>query len=269
MQQHALGRGPGSARRLYPRHEFSLVFRSLLWEVKRDFVTGAAWGWSVPEGGGAGQDGAIQTKSLFWRGTLQERALLLSYIKHRQCFMSAWRLRAVWCQFIHPLQLNLAVLPHPSPWSYRREEGEQEGSTPKRAARLRAECGDGTAGEGGSWAAGALGEPSGEGRWGAPQGQEATPGHPQLPSSFALPFSLPCLKEGPRCRPAGSLPQRRLTADLSGRVLWDHGVGGELGVQDAAVRVGVHGQRVQQLPVLQHPRVQRGPGLGDQLGDVV
>lgn len=62
--------------------------------------------------------------------------------------------------------------------------------------------------------------------------------------------------------------ERRLTADLSGGVLWDHGVSGELGVQDAAVRVGVHGQRVQQLPVLQHPRVQQAARLGDQLRDV-
>lgn len=62
---------------------------------------------------------------------------------------------------------------------------------------------------------------------------------------------------------------RRLTADLSGGVLWDHGVGGELGVQDAAVCVGVHGQRVQQLPVLQHPRVEGAARLGDQLGHVL
>lgn len=40
---------------------------------------------------------------------------------------------------------------------------------------------------------------------------------------------------------AGALP-RALTADLSRGVLGDHGVGGELGVQDAAVCVGVHGQ---------------------------
>lgn len=104
---------------------------------------------------------------------------------------------------------------------------------------------------------------------GHPRSRKPPPGHLQLPGSSALPFSLPCLKEGLWCRPAGPLPQRRLTADLSSRVLWDHGVGGELGVQDAAVRVGVHGQRVQQLPVLQHPRVQRGAGLRDQLGDVV
>lgn len=71
--------------------------------------------------------------------------------------------------------------------------------------------------------------------------------------------------EEPRAAPLG----RRLTADLSGGVLWDHGVGGELGVQDAAVGVGVHGQRVQQLPVLQHPRVQQAARLGDQLGHVL
>ena len=69
-------------------------------------------------------------------------------------------------------------------------------------------------------------------------------------------------------RPWAALLERRLTADLSGRVLWDHGVGGELGVQDAAMCVGVHGERVQQLPVLQHPRVQQAARLGDQLGDV-
>lgn len=63
--------------------------------------------------------------------------------------------------------------------------------------------------------------------------------------------------------------ERRLTADLSGGILWDHGVGGELGVQDAAVCVGVHGQRVQQLPVLQHPRVQQAARLGDQLRHVL
>lgn len=34
------------------------------------------------------------------------------------------------------------------------------------------------------------------------------------------------------------------------------------------MRVGVHGQRVQQLPVLQHPRVQQAARLGDQLRDV-
>lgn len=83
----------------------------------------------------------------------------------------------------------------------------------------------------------------------------------------------PSLKEGlgepSRWRQPWAAPlERRLTADLSGRVLWDHGVGGELGVQDAAVGVGVHGERVQQLPVLQHPRVQQTARLGDQLGDV-
>lgn len=62
--------------------------------------------------------------------------------------------------------------------------------------------------------------------------------------------------------------ERRLTADLSGGVLWDHGVGGELGVQDAAVCIGIHGERVQQLPVLQHPRVQEAARLRDQLRDV-
>lgn len=55
-----------------------------------------------------------------------------------------------------------------------------------------------------------------------------------------------------------------LTADLGCGVLGDHGVGGELGVQDAAVRVGVHGQCVQQLTVLQHPRVLRAARLRHQ-----
>lgn len=120
---------------------------------------GTAWDWSLLEGGDVGQVGAIQTKSLFWRGALQERAQLLSYIEHHQSFMSAWRLRASWCQFIHPLQFNLALLPHLHPWSYWREEGEREGNTPKRAARGCTERGDGTAGEGGSQAPSALGEP--------------------------------------------------------------------------------------------------------------
>ena len=47
-------------------------------------------------------------------------------------------------------------------------------------------------------------------------------------------------EEGPVAPP----PSPALTADLGRGVLGDHGVGGELGVQDAAVRVGVHGQRV-------------------------
>lgn len=88
---------------------------------------------------------------------------------------------------------------------------------------------------------------------------------------------LGCGAKQPEGRAGGAVPlaparaellERGLTADLSGGVLWDHGVGGELGVQDAAVRVGVHGERVQQLPVLQHPRVQQAARLGDQLGDV-
>lgn len=69
--------------------------------------------------------------------------------------------------------------------------------------------------------------------------------------------------------PALAAPGERLTADLGGGVLGDHGVGGELGVQDAAMSVGVHGQRVQQLAVLQHPRVQQAARLGDQLGHVL
>lgn len=46
-----------------------------------------------------------------------------------------------------------------------------------------------------------------------------------------------------------------LTADLSRGILGDHGICGELRVQDAAVCVGIHGQRIQQLPVLQHSGV--------------
>ena len=61
----------------------------------------------------------------------------------------------------------------------------------------------------------------------------------------------PRLQEGPAAPP----PRLALTADLGRGVLGDHGVSGEFGVQNAAVRVGVHGQRVQQLAVLQHPRV--------------
>mgnify|MGYP006996383543 CR=1 FL=1 len=61
----------------------------------------------------------------------------------------------------------------------------------------------------------------------------------------------PRLQEGPAAPP----PRLALTADLGRGVLGDHGVGGEFGVQNAAVRVGVHGQRIQQLAVLQHPRV--------------
>lgn len=55
-----------------------------------------------------------------------------------------------------------------------------------------------------------------------------------------------------------------LTADLSCGVLGDHGVGGELGMQDAAVCVGVHGQCIQQLAVLQHPCVLWAASLGHQ-----
>lgn len=62
----------------------------------------------------------------------------------------------------------------------------------------------------------------------------------------------------------GLLAAPALTADLRRGVLGNHGVGGELGVQDAAVRVGVHGQRVQQLPVLQHPRMLWAAHLGHQ-----
>lgn len=36
-----------------------------------------------------------------------------------------------------------------------------------------------------------------------------------------------------------------LTTYFCGGVLWDHRVGGELWMEDAAVRVGVHGQAVQ------------------------
>lgn len=43
-----------------------------------------------------------------------------------------------------------------------------------------------------------------------------------------------------------------LTTYFCGGVLWDHGVGGELWMEDAAVRVGVHGQAVEELTVLLH-----------------
>jgi hypothetical protein len=55
-----------------------------------------------------------------------------------------------------------------------------------------------------------------------------------------------------------------LTADLSRGILGDHGICGELRVQDAAVCVGVHGQRIQQLPVLQHSGVLWAARLGHQ-----
>lgn len=55
-----------------------------------------------------------------------------------------------------------------------------------------------------------------------------------------------------------------LTADLGCGVLGDHGVSGELRVQDAAVCVGIHGQRIQQLAVLQHPGMLWAPCLGHQ-----
>lgn len=42
----------------------------------------------------------------------------------------------------------------------------------------------------------------------------------------------------------------RLTADLGRGVLGDHGIRGEFWMQNAAVGVGVHGQCIQQLPVL-------------------
>lgn len=56
-----------------------------------------------------------------------------------------------------------------------------------------------------------------------------------------------------------------LTPYFCGGVLWDHGVGGELWMEDAAVRVGVHGQSVQELTVLLHTPVERRLGVGDQL----
>lgn len=46
-----------------------------------------------------------------------------------------------------------------------------------------------------------------------------------------------------------------LTTYFCGGVLWDHGVGGELWMEDAAVRVGVHGQAVEELAVLRHALV--------------
>lgn len=70
----------------------------------------------------------------------------------------------------------------------------------------------------------------------------------------------PRLPEGPAAPP----PRPALTADLGRGVLGDHGVGGEFGVQNAAVRVGVHGQRVQQLAVLQHACVLRAARLWHQ-----
>lgn len=53
----------------------------------------------------------------------------------------------------------------------------------------------------------------------------------------------------------GGLCEAALTADLGRGILGDHGIRGELRVQDAAVCVGVHGQCIQQLPVLQHSGV--------------
>lgn len=46
-----------------------------------------------------------------------------------------------------------------------------------------------------------------------------------------------------------------LTTYFCGGVLWDHGVGGELWMEDAAVRVGVHGQAIEELTVLLHALV--------------
>lgn len=46
-----------------------------------------------------------------------------------------------------------------------------------------------------------------------------------------------------------------LTTYFCRGVLWDHGVGGELWMEDAAVRVGVHGQAVEELAVLRHALV--------------
>lgn len=59
--------------------------------------------------------------------------------------------------------------------------------------------------------------------------------------------------------------ERSLTPYFRGGVLRDHGVSGEFRMQDAAVRVGVHGQSVQELPVLLHALVERRVGVGDQL----
>ena len=56
-----------------------------------------------------------------------------------------------------------------------------------------------------------------------------------------------------------------LTTYFCGGVLWDHRVSGELWVEDAAVRVSVHGQTVQQLTVLLHTLVERRVCIRNQL----
>lgn len=48
-------------------------------------------------------------------------------------------------------------------------------------------------------------------------------------------------------------------------VLWDHRVGGELWVEDAAVCVSIHWQSIQQLTVLLHTLVERRVHIRNQL----
>lgn len=56
-----------------------------------------------------------------------------------------------------------------------------------------------------------------------------------------------------------------LTTYFCGGVLWDHRVSGELWMEDAAVRVSVHGQTIQQLTVLLHTIVERWVCIRNQL----
>lgn len=56
-----------------------------------------------------------------------------------------------------------------------------------------------------------------------------------------------------------------LTTYFCGGVLWDHRVGGELWMEDAAVCVSVHGQPVQELPVLLDTLVERRLCIGNKL----
>lgn len=65
-----------------------------------------------------------------------------------------------------------------------------------------------------------------------------------------------------------SLPHYTSTSDPGGGVSWDVGVHGDLGVEDAAMGVGVHLQGVEQLSVVLHPRVVHAALLRDQLGSI-
>lgn len=64
----------------------------------------------------------------------------------------------------------------------------------------------------------------------------------------------------PQCSELASL-----TTYFCGGVLWDHRVSRELWMEDAAVCVSVHGQTIQELPVLLHTITERRVCIRNQL----